>query len=42
MAFTPENTKKIKDLIWDIEGRKVQSAKCKVQSAECKVQSYKL
>ena len=22
MAFTPENTKKIKDLIWDIEGRK--------------------
>ena len=37
MAFTPENTKKIKDLIWDIEGRKVQSAKCKTQSYKLKV-----
>ena len=40
MAFTPENTKKIKDLIWDIEGRKC--AECKVQSAECKVKTFNL
>ena len=37
MAFTPENTKKIKDLIWDIEG---QNAKCKVQSAKLKLLTY--